>query len=227
MSARLVVSLSGIGARTLHRCAELAGELDRRGVLLSLLFAPRVGGQEQSPAVVDWVRQRRVRGDALLLHGFDYVEGRRLIARRTEFGAFPAHEAGLRLTAANRLMERLGLAVDSFAAPRWTVSDGTLKALRQHGFALCAGSTAVHDLRTGSTYKGRVRSLASVEFALALGVARAVRRGGLVRLGVDAADLVRAGPRQAILDAVDLATQHGAEATTYSGIIPWMSLRSA
>jgi hypothetical protein len=42
MSARLVVSLSGIGVRTLHRCVELAGELDHRGVALSLLFESRV-----------------------------------------------------------------------------------------------------------------------------------------------------------------------------------------
>ncbi|NUT50092.1 MAG: DUF2334 domain-containing protein, partial [Saccharothrix sp.] len=35
MVATLVVSLSGIGPSTLARCADLAGELDRRRVPLS------------------------------------------------------------------------------------------------------------------------------------------------------------------------------------------------
>jgi predicted deacetylase len=219
MSARLVVSLSGIGVRTLHRCVELAGELDHRGVALSLLFAPRVAGSGQHSVVVDWVRQRRARGDALLLHGFDYHDTSR---RRAEFASLPAHEAGLRLTAARRSMERLGFEVDSFAPPQWAASSGTLTALRQHGFVLCAEQAGVRDLRTDTVHKGRVHGLAYGErvepwscFALVLGVARAARKGGLVRLAVDAADLARPGPRRAILDAVDIATHHGAQAVTY------------
>ena len=70
MTARLVVSLSGIGALTLDRCAELSAELAHRRVPLSLLFAPRLAG---SAAAVDWVRGRQAAGDALLMHGFDHV----------------------------------------------------------------------------------------------------------------------------------------------------------
>jgi predicted deacetylase len=222
VSAHLVVSLSGIGVRTLHRCTELADELDRRGVALSLLFAPRVAGSGQPTVVADWVRRRRVRGDALLLHGFDAVVGPR---RRAEFATLPAHEAGLRLTAASRSLERLGLTADSFAPPQWVASPGTLTALRHQGFVLCADLAKVHDLRSGAVHKGRVHGLAYGErvepwscFALVLGVARAARRGGLVRLAVDAADLARPGPRRAILDAIDIATHHGAEPTTYRGV---------
>jgi predicted deacetylase len=218
VSARLVVSLSGIGVRTLHRCVELAGELDLRGVALSLLFTPRVAGSGQPSVVVDWVRQRRARGDALLLHGFDHVP-----RRKAEFAALPAHEAGLRLTAAGRSMERLGFEVDGFAHS--TASPGTLTALRSRGFVLCAEAGKVHDLKTGVVHKGRVHGLAHGErvepwscFALVLGVARAARRGGLVRLSVDAADLSRPGPRRAILDAIDIATHHGATSITYRGV---------
>jgi predicted deacetylase len=66
-------------------------------------------------------------------------------------------------------------------------------------------------------------------FALVLGVARAARRGGLVRLSVDAADLARPGPRQAILDAIDIATHHGAEPSTYQRTVasPRVSTRTS
>ncbi|RSM64158.1 DUF2334 domain-containing protein [Kibdelosporangium aridum] len=220
MSARLVVSLSGIGIRTLHRCAELAGELDLRGVSLSLLFAPRLAGAGQHPVVVDWVRQRRAHGDALLLHGFDLTDAPR---RRAEFGSLPAHEAGLRITAARRLMGRLDLEeVDSFAPPQWSVSPGTLTALRRNDFTLCADATKIYDLRTDTVHKGRLHALSASErvetwscFALVLSVARAARRGGLVRLSVDATDLAKSGPRRAILDAIDIATHHGAVSRTY------------
>ncbi|MFC0115455.1 DUF2334 domain-containing protein [Kibdelosporangium aridum] len=233
MSARLVVSLSGIGIRTLHRCAELAGELDLRGVSLSLLFAPRLAGTGQHPVVVDWVRQRRARGDALLLHGFDLTAAPR---RRAEFGSLPAHEAGLRITAARRLMGRLDLEVDSFAPPQWAVSPGTLTALRRNDFTLCADATKIYDLRTDTVHKGRVHALSASErvetwscFALVLSVARAARRGGLVRLSVDAADLAKAGPRRAVLDAIDIATHHGAQPSTYQTAVasPGVSTRTS
>jgi predicted deacetylase len=233
VSARLVVSLSGIGTRTLHRCAELAGELDLRGVSLSLLFAPRVAGLGQPSVVVDWVRQRRAQGDALLLHGFDLTDAPR---RRAEFGSLPAHEAGLRLTAARRTMENHGLELDSFAPPQWAASPGTLTALRRNKFVLCADMNKVYDLRNGDVHKGRVHGLQYGErvepwscFALVLGIARAARRGGLVRLSVEAADLARPGPRRAILDAIDIATHHGAEPTTYQRTVasPRVSTRTS
>ncbi|CAM3437746.1 DUF2334 domain-containing protein [Kibdelosporangium persicum] len=233
VSARLVVSLSGIGIRTLHRCAELAGELDLRGVSLSLLFAPRLAGAGQHRVVVDWVRQRRDRGDALLLHGFDLTDAPR---RRAEFGSLPAHEAGLRLTAARRLMGRLDLEVDSFAPPQWAASAGTLTALRRNEFTLCADASRIYDLRTETVHKGRVHGLAASErvetwscFALVLSVSRAARKGGLVRLSVDAADLAKPGPRRAVLDAIDIATHHGATPTTYQRAVdsPGVSTRTS
>jgi hypothetical protein len=52
-----------------------------------------------------------------------------------------------------------------------------------------------------------------------MGAARAARKGQLVRLAVDTADLARSGPRQALLDAVDIALHHGATAVTYPGLV--------
>lgn len=222
MTARLVVSLSGVAARTLHRCVELAGELDRRGVPLSLLFAPTVDGAAQPAPVLDWVSARQTAGDAVLLHGC----ARGGVRRRPEFATLPAHEAGLRLTAAVGLLDRSGLLADGFAPPRWLASPGTLTALRRKDFALCAELGGVRDLRARTVHKGRVLAFGGGRqtepwwcFAVVLGAARAARRGGLVRIAVDARDLARPGPRQALLDAVDIATHHGAARTTYRGLL--------
>jgi predicted deacetylase len=227
VNARLVVSLSGINARTVEQCAELSDELARRQVPLSLLFAPRVSGSDTAAA---WVRRRHAAGDALLLHGFDHAAEPRnrgiALGRRAEFAALPAHEANLRLIAASAALERVGLTAGSFAPPRWLVSRGTLTALRHRGFLLCADLGGVRDLRTGIVHKGRIQGFGSGEraetwwcYAVVLGAGRAARRGGLVRIAADATDLTRTGPRQALLDAVDIALHHGASPMTYPDVL--------
>ncbi|GAB3578003.1 DUF2334 domain-containing protein [Amycolatopsis endophytica] len=227
MDARLLVSLSGIGPRTLHRCAELAAELDRRNVPLSLLFAPRAEG---SQAATEWVRTRVHRGDGLLLHGYDHriTPSHRAVSlhRKAEFAGLPAHEARLRMIAAKAAMEKLDLSADGFAPPRWLASPGTIAAAREQDFALCADLVAVHDLRTRTIHRARVQSFAAHNhrtetvraFALVLASARAARRGGLVRLGIDAVDLARPGLRHAFLDAVDVALENRAFGTTYGSL---------
>jgi uncharacterized protein len=231
MGTPLVVSVSGITPGTLHHGVDVAAELDRRNVPLSLLVAPRPGRERPGTDVLAWVTDRVRGGDAVVLHGYDHdADPRRtsaLIPRpRAEFAALPAHEAGLRLLAARRLLREFGLATECFAAPRWRASRGTLDALRQHGFTVCADADAIRDLRTGvevrsrvSAYGGPAGGEAAEPWwcrALVLGVARAARRGRAVRIAVDAADLARPGPRQAVLDAVDLALHHGTEPTTYA-----------
>jgi predicted deacetylase len=222
----LLVSLSGIGPRTLHRCADLAAELECRKVPLSLLHTPRTDDN----AVTEWVRGRAGHGDSVLLHGYDHqiTPAHRpvLLGRKAEFASLPVHEARLLLTAATAAMDNAGLRADGFAPPRWLVSKGTLDALREHGFSLCADLVSVRDLSTGEAHRGRVQEFGSLHqrtetvrcFALVLAAARAARRGGLVRLGIDATELIRPGPRQALLDAVDVALENRAFGSTYAAL---------
>ncbi|MEU6645926.1 DUF2334 domain-containing protein [Saccharomonospora sp. NPDC046836] len=219
MATSLLVSLSGATARTLHRCADLTAELDKRGVPLSILFAP--SAEAGSPLVADWVRARVRWGDAVLLHGYDQRV-------RAEFASLPAHEARLRLIAATAGMERSGVRTTAFAPPRWRVSQGTLEALRERGFSLCADLSCVRDLRDGTVLRARVQGFGSQYqltetvrcFTFVLGAARAARRGGLVRLGVDTRDLERPGRRQALLDAIDVALENDATGRTYLTAAP-------
>lgn len=226
VDARLLVSLSGVTTRTLHRCADLAAELDRRRVPLSVLYAARTG----ESTVTDWVRKRREGGDSVLLHGYDHrippTHRAVSLRKRAEFAALPAHEARLRLIAAKAALDVNGMTVDGFAPPRWIASEGTVQALREHGFTLCADLVSVRDLVTGKVQRARVQEFGGPSqrtetvrcFALVLAAARAARRGGLVRLGVDAADLTRPGLRQAFLDAVDVSLENRAFGTTYGSL---------
>lgn len=235
----LLVSLSGVQRGELERCADFAAELDRRSVPLSLLVTPRPDAAEPTPdsPALRWVRERIAGNDAVALHGFDHgrdadkgllprlassATRQGSLLRGAEFAALPAHEAGLRLTAALAVLDRLRLRVDTFIPPRWIASPGTLTALRRHGFEVCAEIAAVRELRTGLVHRARVYGFGPGERAepwwcraLVLGAGRAARRGRMVRLAVDAADLQRPGPRQAMLDAVDLALHYGARPATY------------
>jgi uncharacterized protein len=215
VAGELIVSVSGIRDRTLAEVDAFRGELDARDVPVSLMIAPRLKGDyrlEQDRAAIDWLSDRRSRGDALVLHGFDEAATK---ARKGEFAVLPAHEANLRLMGADRVLEHLGLRTRLFAAPGWTVSQGTVAALPRNGFRLLIGVAGVTDLVRESTVRARVLGIGEGFLTepwwcrtLVLSAERSARRGGMVRLAVSARQLRRSGTRQAILDAIDLALMH-------------------
>lgn len=215
VAGELIVSISGIRDRTLAEVDAFCGELDARGVPVSLMVAPRLKGDyrlEQDRPGIDWLADRRGRGDALVLHGFDEAATK---ARKGEFAVLPAHEANLRLMGADRVLEHLGLRTRLFAAPGWTVSHGTVTALPRNGFRLLIGVAGITDLVRDATVRARVLGIGEGFLTepwwcrtLVLSAERSARRGGMVRLAVSARQLRRTGTRQAILDAVDLALMH-------------------
>jgi hypothetical protein len=310
----LIVSLSGLSERNLPACVEFATELDSRLVPASWLLPPRPRDGRHLPdaPVIGWLRGRIGAGDALVLHGFDHSVtpgGRALLGRRAEFAALPSHEATLRLIAATRTMDDLGLHSDVFAPPRWLASAGTIVALRRRGFRVCADGSGVRLLDRHAPrdrmLRGRVLSTGGALTAsgvlgsgvlssgvlgsgvrggmlgsgvlgsgvlgsgvlgtggaletggsrgtggvlgtgggrgsgtalgsagvppeateawrhrsLVASAARLARRGGLVRIAADAAELSRPAARQALLDAVDAALAAGARPATYRSPVP-------
>lgn len=222
MAGQLIVSISQISDRTLADVESFCAELDARGVPASLLVAPRLKGGyrlDRDAQTVEWLTERRRGGDAIVLHGFDEAATKK---RRSEFATLPAHEANLRLMGADRVLEQLGLRTRLFAAPRWTVSRGTEIALPRNGFRLLAGLTGITDLVRQTTVRTRVLGIGGGFLAepwwcrtLVLSAERTARRAGIVRVAVAARQLRRSGPRQAVLDAVDLALMHRCAPAVY------------
>lgn len=130
MAGQLIVSVSAISERTIGDIARVRDELHARSVPLSLLTSPRLKGGyrlDRDAATVDWLTAQRTAGDAIVLHGYDEAATKR---RRAEFAVLPAHEANLRLMAADRVLDHLGLRTRLFAAPGWIVSPGAQKFCR-------------------------------------------------------------------------------------------------
>lgn len=216
------MSISQISERTLADVASFCAELDSRAVPASLLVAPRLKGGyrlDRDAPTVQWLAARRAAGDAVVLHGFDEAATKK---RRGEFAGLPAHEANLRLMGADRILEHLGLRTRLFAAPGWTVSPGTVTVLPRNGFRLLAGLTGVTDLVRHTTVRARVLGIGEGFLTepwwcrtLVLAAERTARRDGVVRVAVAARHLRRPGPRQAMLDAIDLALLHHSAPTVY------------
>ena len=222
MLGQLIVSVSGVSDRTADEVAEFCALLDSRSVPVSFLVAPRLSGGYRlhgDAATADWLRGRRDRGDAILLHGYDQAATKK---RRPEFATLPAHEANLRLMAADRVLEHVGLRSRLFAPPGWLASPGTVAALPRNGFRLLAAMDGVTDLVRQTTVRARVLGIGGGFITepwwcrtLVLSAERTARRGGIVRLAITAKQLRRSGPRQAIVDAIDLALMHRATPTVY------------
>ena len=214
MGGQLIVSVSGISDRTLAVEAFCA-ELHERSVPVSFLVAPRLKGGyrlDRDAPTVEWLVDRRGRGDAIVLHGYDEAATKK---RRGEFATLPAHEANLRLMGADRVLEHLGLRTRLFAAPGWTVSQGTITALPRNGFRLLAGMSGITDLVRQTTVRARVLGIGEGFLTepwwcrtVVLSAERTARRAGIVRVAVAARQLRQPGPRQAMLDAIDLSLMH-------------------
>lgn len=222
VSGKLIVSVSGIGERTLADVEAFCAEMDARAVPVSLLVAPRLKGGyrlDRDPRTVEWLATRRAGGDAIVLHGYDEAATKK---RRGEFATLPAHEANLRLMAADRVLEYLGLRTRLFAAPGWAVSPGAISVLPRNGFRLLADLHGITDLVRQTTVRARVLGIGEGFLTepwwcrmLVLSAQRIARGDGIVRVAVTARQLRKSGPLQAMLDAVDLAAMHGCEPAVY------------
>lgn len=220
----LVVTLAGIepGAG-MDAAVRLADALDARRVPLTLLVGPR-----PHPEVAAWASARRRAGDAVLLAGTGGLGGsarsaarRPLVARARPYRGLPAHEAGLRLTAALRARDAAGLVVDGFAAPGWTVSRGVRDALVGARVDLLVDDAGVHRLETGGGIGASVRGpvLPASRGRETTSSGRAFRRSADLRHHAARVDAPTGAPVDALLDVVDRDLAAGAVPDTAPALL--------
>lgn len=219
-SAELVVSLSGIRDATLDQARVLAERLDAHAAPLSFLVAPKLPGKyrlAKDPATADWLRERRARGDAIVLHGYDQAATKR---RKAEFAALPEYEARLRLTAADRMMDHLGLRTRLFAPPEWAASPGAQAVLPGLGFhQLIRADSVLHipsqDVRPARLFAPRPRYEPWQRRVVGFWAWRSERRGELAQLAISAKHLGSENVRGLFFEALDLALERGLRPIRY------------
>ena len=159
--ATIAVALHGIEPATFERCAVIRDWLDDHGVdRVTLLVIPArdlhpVG--ERSPEMVEWLCERRRRGDSIAQHGFQHVRSRSrssasgLLAqargrRAGEFVGLDDEETRRAVHAGWRLLKLAGIEPDGFVAPAYAYTPALRRTLSLR-FSWWAGLLRVHRAR--------------------------------------------------------------------------------
>lgn len=212
----IAVALHEIEPATFERCALIRDWLDDHGVnRVTLLVIPArdlhpLG--ERSPEMVEWLIERRRRGDAIAQHGFRHARlrpagwsqrvatpVRTARSRRTaEFVGLDDEETRRAVDAGWRLLKLAGVEPDGFVAPAYAYTPALRRAvsarfrwwaslLSLHGAITLADPTLNVAAPPDAAHRGRWRHLAP---AWSLGTERALGRAlspTLIRLGAAAA----------------------------------------
>ena len=142
-------------------------------------------------AALELIHDSAARGHELLLGGLGPLGGAN---GKGEFHRLGRHEATLRLSAATRQLDALGLAPKVFAPTRWLTSEDALQAAAQVGFEVAADAYTIRDLTHEDRYPVRVLAFGdgfgSVKWwrrNVQNSVRRGVARGRDIRLSISAA----------------------------------------
>jgi predicted deacetylase len=226
----IAVALHGIEPATFERCALIRDWLDDHGVdRVTLLVIPArdlhpVG--ERSPAMVDWLCERRGAGDSIAQHGFQHVCNRRTAGPRGMLGQRPGEFVGLdgdetrrAVHAGWRVMKLAGIEPDGFVAPSYAYTSA-LRRTVEGRFRWWAGLLRVHSAprsagptRLAPAYSlaggGRLGRLLSPPLVRVCSLLPA----GTLRIDLHPADL--RNPRHMLALEWVLQRAHGRTAVTY------------
>jgi uncharacterized protein len=164
----IAVALHDIEPATFERCARIRDWLDDHGVdRVTLLVIPArdlhpLG--ERSPEMIEWLAERRRRGDSIAQHGFQHQQLRRPgLARRVlrptrprqrsaEFVGLDCTETRRAVEAGWRVLKLAGVEPDGFVAPAYVYTRALRTTLAARGtlsmgFRWWAGLLRLHSAR--------------------------------------------------------------------------------
>jgi predicted deacetylase len=168
-SGTIAVALHDIEPATFERCARIRDWLDDHGVdRVTLLVIPArdlhpLG--ERSPEMIEWLAERRRRGDAIAQHGFQHQQLRRpdwtqrilgpprAYKRSAEFVGLDCAETRRAVEAGWRVLKLAGVEPDGFVAPAYAYTRALRTTLAARGtlsvgFRWWAGLLRLHRMLT-------------------------------------------------------------------------------
>jgi predicted deacetylase len=204
----IAVALHDIEPATFERCARIRDWLDDHGVdRVTLLVIPArdlhpLG--ERSPEMIQWLAERRRRGDSIAQHGFQYQQLRRPSwthrvlgsarghQRSAEFVGLDCAETRRAVEAGWRVLKLAGVEPDGFVAPAYAYTRAlratlTAKGTLSVGFRWWAGLLRLHRTLTesgvGAGWTGPHQLLAPAWDVGSEGAMRRALSPSLVRAG--------------------------------------------
>ena len=162
----LVVSIHDVSPLTRQATERILTELEALGVqTVSLLVIPDhhcKGHLLDDPEFCAWLRDRVVKGDEVVLHGYFHRRDQRAgetfreklttryyTAGEGEFFDITGADALRVVSQARQEFRKVGLDPQGFVAPAWLLSDGADRALQRLGIAYTTRIGGVFDYTTG------------------------------------------------------------------------------
>ncbi len=216
----IAVALHDIEPATFERCARIRDWLDDHGVdRVTLLVIPArdlhpLG--ERSPEMIEWLAERRRRGDSIAQHGFQHQQLRRpglahrMLSptrprqRSAEFVGLDCGETRRAVEAGWRVLKLAGVEPDGFVAPAYAYTRAlrttlTARGTLSVGFRWWAGLLRLHSALTGTNPESEAGMDAPMGRS---GGAQRSERGSSGRRRRE-----RTGPHQLLAPAWDLGSE--------------------
>lgn len=221
---RVLLTITGLRQDTVtaaEKMRDAARALDLHAGLVLTVQGPNWRLKDDH-AALELIHDSAARGHELLLGGLGPLGGAH---GKGEFHRLGRHEATLRLSAATRQLDALGLSPKAFAPTRWLASEDALQAAGEVGFAVAADAYTIRDLTDLANDKRHpVRVLAfgdgfgSVKWwrrNVLNSARRSAAKGKDIRLSISAAKAGKDDVAGDMLRILELLREAGYESANY------------
>lgn len=218
---RVLFTITGLRQGTVtaaEKMRDAARALDLHAGLVLTVQGPNWRLKDDQ-AALELFHDSAARGHELLLGGLGPLGG---APGKGEFHRLGRHEATLRLSAATRQLDALGLSPKAFAPTRWLASEDALQAAGEVGFAVAADAYTIQDLVNEERHPVRVLAFGdgfgSVKWwrrNVLNSARRSAAKGKDIRLSISAAKAGKDDVAGDMLRILELLREAGYESANY------------